>query len=175
MTRVFDEEQGPAPDPKPTPEGPRLGLTTPKLLAVAALSGAVVGWFVVETFELLGRTVPVTPWSMSLVLLVIGALASVAAVVVSRRAGTPGALDPSSAVSALVLGKTIVLSGALLAGGHLAYALTQVGQWDAPLPRQRVLWGLVAVVCAGLFAVGGWRLEKACWVDPGADEPEDAA
>ena len=82
----------------------------------------------------------------------------------------PGRLDPQAAVTALVLGKTMVLTGALLAGGHLTYVLTQVGAWAIPLPRQRVVWGLVAVAAASVFAWAGWVLEKSCWRPPSEDE-----
>lgn len=175
MTRVFDHEpEDPQHDRVPDDQpGHALGMTSRRTILVATLAGGVLGWMLVRTLELAHQVVPVTPWTMSLMM----ALVAVAAVVVAnwmrqQLAGPRAAVSNERAVSALVLGKAMLLTGAALAGGHFAYVLTQAGHWDVPLPRRRVIFGTVAIVASILFAGAGRLLEHSCRVP--ADPDEDA-
>ncbi|MGJ6979849.1 DUF3180 domain-containing protein [Aestuariimicrobium soli] len=168
MTRVFDDE----PDERPSPDedapgdgdqhSPGLGPTTWFQFAVAVLVGGVVGWFVVETMTSLHQVVPVTPWVMSVLMAALGVLVGFYA---RRRARAHMDAHPDRAASMgvflLALGKTMIFTGALLAGGHLVYALLNLGHWAIPMPRQRVIFGSVAVVASLVLAAGGWLAERA--------------
>ncbi|CAI9404986.1 DUF3180 domain-containing protein [Aestuariimicrobium sp. T2.26MG-19.2B] len=172
MTRVFDDEpdERPASSPDspepPSQHSPGLGPTTWFQFAVACLVGVVVGWFVVETMRSLDQIVPVTPLAMSVLMALVG-------VVVGWRARVQvkGYLrrHPDQAATAgvfmLALGKTMIFTGALLAGGHLTYVLLNVGQWAIPMPRQRVIFGSIAVVSSLLLAAGGWLAERSVRVE----------
>lgn len=165
----------------PAPGGPgALGLTTRRQMVVAGLGGAVLGWFVVGTLLALGRFVPVTPWSLPVMLAALAGIVWVAAGVL-RRTVVQERADVSTEVGlwALVGGKTMLLSGLALAGGHLVYVLSFLGQFEAPAPRERVLRGAVTLLCSLAFAWAGRRAERACLVPPqdppaGEDEPVDA-
>lgn len=159
---------GPGGTGAPDPRGSGvLGLTTRHHMAVAGLGGAVVGWFVVGTLLALGRFVPVTPWSLPVMLAAVAGIVWVAAGVLRRKVVQERA-DVSSELGlwALVGGKTMLLSGLALAGGHLVYVLSFAGQFDAPAPRERVLRGLLTLLVALVFARAGRRLERACLVPP---------
>lgn len=168
---------GPTPPPELPEPGPgQLGVTTPKQAVVAALSGAVAGYFVVGTIRWRGGVVPLTPWSIPAVL---GALA-IAALVYSRVlrrqvADARGSIAPETGVRALVLGKTLLLAGAILGGGHAVYVGSYLGQWGAPMPHARVVHGGVTILASLAFAFAGWVLERACVVPPGDDLPGPGA
>lgn len=154
------------------PEG-GLGLTTGRQALTSVLAGAVLGWFIVGTMQAMGSTVPVTPWSLSLVLGALGLAAWAYSRVLRRQvAETRAALPHESGVRALVMGKTMLMTGAILGGGHLVYVLVFLRNWSIPTPRERVLHGLAAIVASVVFALAGRELERACVVPPGED-PED--
>ena len=69
---------------------------------------------------------------------------------------------------------SVVMAGALVAGGYLAYALMFLTRLDAAAPRDRVIRSAVAVA-AGLVLCGvGLLLERACRVPGGrSDDDED--
>lgn len=164
------------PDPQlpgDTPPG-GLGLTTRRQAAISVMAGMLVGWFIVGTLQATGRVVPITPWSLPLMLTALGAAALVYARVLRRQvAERRGDLPHESGVRALVLGKTMLMTGAVLAGGHLVYALVYLGSWSIPAPRERVIHGLVTIAASAIFALAGRELERACLVPPGEDGPED--
>lgn len=174
MTRVFDDPsdeqtpaEGDAPDEtpgqhSPGQHSPGLGPTTWFQFVVAVLVGGVVGWFIVETMRQLQQVVPVTPLVMSVLMGLFGLLVGLwarlrgQAFLVNnpdRAAGT--------GILLMALGKTMIFTGALLAGGHVVYALLHVGQWAIPLPRERVINGTIAVVASLVLAAGGLLAERA--------------
>ena len=175
MARVFDEEPTPL---TPPPERPTLGLTTLRQVVIATLSGGVFGWFLIESLDLADQVVPVTPWTLPLML---AALAGAAALYGRRlrariRAGGEW-VDSTEGVRALVLGKTMAMTGAVLAGGHVVYVLLNLSRFDAPSPQQRVVHGLVTIVASALCGWAGWYLERSCVrpaddLDPDADSPD---
>lgn len=153
----------------PSPEG--LGLTPHRQIAASELAGMVVGYFLVGTMQWRGMTVPVTPWSLPLMLAALAAAGVVyARVLAAQVARNRASVSAHTAVLALVLGKTMLMTGAIVAGGHLVYVLANVGRWSVPMPRERVVHGTVTIVAAALFALSGRLLEKACIVPGHGDE-----
>lgn len=155
------------------PEG-GLGLTTGRQALTAVLAGAVLGWFIVGTLQAMGSTVPVTPWSLALVMGALGAAAWVYSRVLRRQvAESRGALPHESGVRALVMGKTMLMTGAILGGGHLVYALVFLRSWSIPTPRERVIHGAAAILASIVFGLAGRELERACLVPPGQGTQDD--
>jgi len=150
-----------------------LGLTSGRQALTSVLVGAVVGWFIVGTLQAVGKPVPVTPWSLALVMGALGAAAWVYSRVLRRQvAESRAALPHESGVRALVLGKTLLMTGAILGGGHLVYVLAFLGSWSVPTPRERVIHGAAAIVASVICGLSGRALERACLVPPG-EGPED--
>lgn len=137
--------------------------------------GALVGWLVVTLFDLLEQPLPVTPWTMSAMLAALGVGAAVYAHQLRGQVADP-ARRPSTeqAVGSWVVARTMVVVGLLLAGGHLAYALSQSLHLDIALARRRAVFALVAVAASAVFVLGGWLLERACRVPPdGSPDGQD--
>lgn len=154
---------------EPEPQGPRLTPTTAPVMAASAVAGMLIGFGIVWAFA--DRVLPVTPWTMSTLLAVLGVVALLAARTLrARLARARGAVSNDFGVLAFVAGRTLLLVGLLLAGGHLAYAVSQLGQLSRPLPRQRLIWAAVAVVCSGVMALGGAMLERAAWLGTADDD-----
>ena len=76
------------------------------------------------------------------------------------------------AVRAMVMAKSLIMTGALLAGGHAVY----VGRWlslmAAELPAARVWNGTATIVTAAICVLAGWLLERACMIDGDGDDTE---
>ncbi|GAA1392133.1 DUF3180 domain-containing protein [Luteococcus peritonei] len=156
-----------------TPGGGRLGLTTRRQVVVAALLGAVVGYFVIGTLRARDISVPPSPWSLMVTLVLLAAAALMIAPVLRRRILTERSLvSPETGLLALVSGKSLLMMGAALAGGHVVYVLATLDSLHVPISRERAIRG--AVVLALSLGVGwaGSRLEKACVV-PGDDHEND--
>lgn len=149
---------------------PKLGLTTFRQVVVAALAGAVVAAFVLSIYDLLESFPPVVPWSVPAVLVVM----SIAAWIYSRgltgrvQARTVSAVE---AVRALVVAKSAIMTGAVLAGMHAVYIGRWLGQLNADQPLQRVILGSATLLAAILFTGAGHLLEKACVSPDDEDEP----
>lgn len=142
---------------------------------VSVLSGAVLAYLVIQAVRIAGGTTPLVPWSLPILL----GFLSVVAWFYTRSFRSRLAqhrVSPEEGVRALVLGKSMLMTGAVLAGGHLVYVLVWIGQTDIPGPRARVIHGAVTLVAAITFGVvGGW-LERNCVVDAGDGEgPEQPA
>jgi hypothetical protein len=115
-------------------------------------------------------------WLPPLALLMVAAILGYAAWATHRMLQRPadgarpvGRLLPHQAVNRLVLAKSCALTGAVVAGGYLGYALSWVGA-EAELARERILLSLLAAGGAALTTVGALLLERACRV-----RDEDAA
>lgn len=156
--------------PEPTP---RLGLTTRRQVAVAALAGALVCGVILSIFDLAEAYPPVVPWSVPAVLVVMAIGTWIYARGLKRRIAEHEA-SGIEAVRALVLGKSMVMTGAVLAGGHAVYAGRWLGQLSAPQPAARVLTAAVTMLAGiGVTAAGSF-LERACRV-PDDDDGEGKA
>ena len=63
-----------------------------------------------------------------------------------------------------MLAKACAVTGALVAGAYLGYAVSWLGLTDAALARERVVHSLLAALAAALLVVGSLLLERACRV-----------
>ena len=159
--RPGPSSRGPADRPGPG----RLRRTPPRALVMAALFGAVVGWGVVTTADLLGLTPPLVPWLTPAALWVAAIVIGCLAWALHRRLRVRRLrIDPSQAVTYLALAKASALAGAFVAGGYLAFGIMFVGRWQAESPRERVIRSGVAVLAAVALMIGGLLMERACEV-----------
>jgi Protein of unknown function (DUF3180) len=138
--------------------------------------GLLVGGLVGPLFEAAGRQPPRVPWSGVLILVFLAAVLLALARTTWRTlrgpAGAVRRIEPQRAVMLLALGRASALGGAALFAGYSAFALGFLGD-DAPLPRERLVRGLLTAAAALLVAAGGLLLERSCRV-PGADDEDDA-
>lgn len=142
---------------------PKLGLTTVRQTLVAALAGAVVGFFIVGGFDLAGQFPPVVPWSVPAILVIMAGGAWLYARSLPKRI-EEGKVSGIEGVRALVIGKSMVMTGAVLAGGHAVYVGRYIRHLDAAQPAQRVYLGAATILASLLLALAGFALEKACIV-----------
>lgn len=156
---------------EPTPPSGGLGLTTHVQAAAAALGGVVVAYFLIGTLQWMDSPVPVTPWSLPVIFTALATAATFYGRSLKRQVDESRAdVTPESGVLALVLGKTLLLTGAIMAGGHALYVAVNLVHFDAPLPRERVVHGTVMIVASLVCAWAGQRLERSCVVPPGSDD-----
>ncbi|WP_158600413.1 DUF3180 domain-containing protein [Tessaracoccus antarcticus] len=149
----------------------KLSLTTPRQVALSALSGAVFAGLILAAFDLFATFPPVVPWSVPAVLLVM----AVGAWIYAR--GMPDRLENHTlsgleAVRALIVAKSMVMTGAVLAGGHAVYVGRFVGTLMAEQPAARALHGAGTIIASLLLALAGWTLEKACIISVDDDSDE---
>lgn len=148
-----------------------MALTTPKQMAISALAGALFSGFLLSVFDLTNSFAPVVPWSVPGVLLVMAVGAWVYAHALPARI-EDGTLSSLEAVRALMVAKSMVMTGAVLAGGHAVYVGRFLGALAAEQPAARALHGAGTILASLLLALAGWTLEKACMVsvDDDADD-----
>lgn len=153
---------------------PRLGLTTFRQVLTAALAGALLAAVLLSILDMLGAFVPVVPWSVPAILVVMAVACWIYSRGLSRRVADR-TVSGVEAVRALVVAKSAIMTGAVLAGMHAVYIGTSLGQVQAATPAQRVLLGSVTLVASLAFTGAGHLLERACVApdDPDADA-EDA-
>lgn len=166
-----------------TPPGSPMALTTRRQVVVAGLLGAVLGYFVIGTMRSRGISIPASPWSLMVTLGLLAAAAVAAAQRLREKILTERALlAPETGLFAVVAGKSLLMTGAILAGGHVVYVLAMLGSLQVPINRERAVRGLVVLLLSVLVAWAGSRLERACVVpghgdedDEGPDATRDAA
>ena len=147
--------------------------TRVRALLLFALIGAALTLLVMLAVNAYELTVPTVPWSTP-VLLFVAALAGtvLARVTYVKNHVVRQRQDPTRAVAVLAIAKAMLVGGSLLAGGYLVFAMFSVGNLDAPLPRQRLVIGLVSAVASIALVVAGWATERACRA-PDDDENPD--
>jgi chromate transport protein ChrA len=145
-----------------------------RALVLAALVGAGVTFLMMLGISAYALTMPNVPWTTPM-LMFAGAVAAgvLARVTYLRNHVVHQRQDPRRALSTLAIAKALLLGGSLLAGGYLVFALFSVGHLDAPLPKQRLIIGLVTTVSALGLVISGWALERACRTPDGEDENPD--
>lgn len=152
---------------------PKLGLTTARQAVVSVLAGAVVCGLILLGFDAADAFPPVVPWSVPLLLVVLAASAAIYSRVLPKRIEKREA-SSQEAFTALGIGKSFIMTGAVLAGGHVVYVVRYLQVFHAPLPSQRVWQGLATIVASLLLAGAGALLERACLVR-GDDDDHDGA
>lgn len=153
-----------------------MSLTTSRQIGVAAMAGAVFCVLLLLLLDLVNAFPPVVPWTVPGVLTVLGVAALIFARSIPRRL-EDRSLSSGEAVGVLLAAKSMVMTGAVLAGGHAVYVGRFVGAISAEQPAARVLHGGTTILAALFLAFAGWTLEKACIVsvDDDADEGGSAA
>jgi len=149
--------------------------TTPAAaLAVTAVAGLAAGGAIRPLVERGGGVAPAVTWAAPLTLLAFAllllGLARVTYAAIHQRRER---MEPHRAVNLLVLAKASAFSGAAVAGAYLGFALSFAGEWDAALPRERVIRSLAACLAALALTVGGLLLERACRVPGDPDDTDD--
>lgn len=155
------------------PEGPRpkMTLTTPRQVAISAVAGAIFCVALLVVLDLLSAFPPVVPWTVPGVLVVMALAAWIFAKSMPRRR-EERSISSGEAVAVLLVAKSMVMTGAVLAGGHAVYVGRFVGALFAEQPAARVLQGSVTIVASLLLAYAGYTLEKACMVSVDDDSDE---
>lgn len=141
-------------------------------IGAAALGGGVLAYLVFAGIVSFGGSLPLlgpVAWlSIALCAAGIGGLAFV-----TRRTLAAGrVVEPKTAVTRLLLGKTSLLAGSFLGAAYLGLVLVASGSWPAPLAQERVVHGGLAALACLAWAVCGWLLERACRIPP--DDTPDA-
>lgn len=154
-------------------ERPKLGLTTARQAVVAVLAGAALCGLILLAFEAAGGFPPVVPWSVPILLVLLaGAVLIYRRTLPKRR--EEHKVGPQEGLAAVAIAKAAIVTGAVLAGGHVVYVMRYITRFDAPLPSARVIQGAATIVAALLLAGAGALLERACVVHDG-DDDDDAA
>jgi hypothetical protein len=141
------------------------GHVHPTMAAVPALVGCVGligGWLLRPLAVQLDRTAPLVTWLQVGVLWFVAGLVVLTAWVTWRTLQVHRTwLEPHRAVNRLVMAKSCVVVGALVAGGYAGYALSWLGL-DAELAGQRIVRSLLAGLAGLVVTIGALVLERAC-------------
>ena len=144
----------------------------PKVLVLAALVAAVLGFAAAQAFEARGGQPLPVPWTALVLLLAMAVSVLVVAWPVRRwnRGDRARRLDPLRAARAAVLAKAASHAGAALIGWFGGQGLAVVGDLTIEPRRDRFTVALVAVLLAAAVAVAGLVAERWCRRRPDPDE-----
>ncbi len=157
-----------APPGEPSPEG-TLRPTGPATVGVTVMIGLVMGWLLHPVTDRLG-TPPVVSWLQPLTLAFVAAVLLAAAYATHRALHVRrDRLEPHQAVNRLVLARSCVVVGGLVAGGYFGYAVSWLGL-RAELADERILRSSLAGLAGVAIVIGALLLERACRVRSGAGE-----
>lgn len=150
----------------------KLGPTTPRQAAIAAGVGAVLGFFLISLFDLVQGYAPVVPWSLPGIVLLLAVGVWIYARYFPKRL-EEGRVSSEEGFGAIVVAKSVIMTGAVLAGGHAVYVAWYLPQLGAPQPLTRVIVGSTTIIVSLLLAWAGYILERACTVDTGSSEDDE--
>ncbi|MDM4761646.1 DUF3180 domain-containing protein [Galbitalea sp. SE-J8] len=157
--------------------------TRPTVLLLVALLGGAGGWFVEVWQVAVGHPAVVPPWTLAVVLALIGVIIVLYAIPVwrstsgrSKREKPDGAVpakrvDPFYATRVVLLAKASSLTGAILGGaavGILFFLLTR----SVVAAVESVTLAIVTAVGALVLLVGGLVAERMCTLPPDDGEGE---
>ncbi|WP_296138177.1 DUF3180 domain-containing protein [uncultured Tessaracoccus sp.] len=150
----------------------KLSLTTPKQAIVSVMSGAVVAWAGMKLLDVLGQYPPVVPWTVPAVLAVLGVAGIVYALLVPKRL-EDRTIGAQEAFLAVVTGKAMIVTGAVLAGAHSVYVMKYLRLVEAETPLRRVVTGAGTIAASVLFAVAGSLIEHKLRLPDPPDDPDE--
>jgi hypothetical protein len=150
--------------------------TTPALLFVLALAGAVAGWMIELALVASGRPALIPPFTLGLAGATTGIIIVVVALPVFRVVRrVPGArVDPFYATRVVLLAKASSLAGALAAGFATAVLVFLLTRSVLPAVGS-VTMAVVTVVGAALLLAGGLIAERMCTLPPDDDGPKESS
>lgn len=154
------------PGPEEDGEEPRgtVRPTGPAPLVSVGVVGLVLGWSLRTVALRLGYVEPVVTWLSINLLFFVAAIIGASAYLTRRTVRRDRfALAHHQAVNRLVLAKACAIVGALLVGGYLGYAVSQLGQGD-PGSITRLWRSALAALAAGGLTAAALLLELACRV-----------
>ena len=160
---------------QPSPPGgpPDRGSVRPTPPAVPALAicfGLVGGWAIRPVMLWLGLNPPVVSWLQVATLVFVAGILAVTAWVTWREVRVhQRRIEPHRALNRLVMAQACIVAGALVAGGYGGYAVSWLGDNDAPLEQLRLAQSFVAGIAGVLIVAASLALERACRVRGGDD------
>lgn len=149
----------------------KLSLTTPRQTVVSVLAGAVITFLALQVYDLLSAYPPVVPLSVPILVGLLAIAGFIYGFLIPRRL-EDHKLGSQEAFVAVVTGKAMIVTGAVLAGAHVVYVLRYLDQLEAETPFQRVVHGAGTIVASVLFAAAGSLIEHNLVIKDPPDEPE---
>jgi hypothetical protein len=132
--------------------------------------GLVAGWLLHPVSDRLGNP-PVVSWVQPLSLAFVAALLLAAAYATHRTLHVRhDGMEPHQAVNRLVLARSCVVVGGLVAGAYFGYAVSWLGR-RAELADERILRSCLAGLAGVAIVIGALLLERACRVRSEGEEP----
>lgn len=157
-----------APPEEPQPQG-SLRPTAPATVGVSVIVGLVAGWLLHPISDRFG-TPPVVSWLQPLTLAFVAAVLLAAAYATHRSLHVRrDGLEPHQAVNRLLLARSCVVVGGLVAGGYFGYAVSWLGL-RAELADERILRSSLAGLAGVGIVIGALLLERACRVRSDGEE-----
>jgi O-antigen ligase len=148
--------------------------TRPLTLVLLAVLGGGIAWLAETALASSGRPILIPPFTLSVALILIGAIIVVMAVPVRRvsRGVANARIDPFYATRVVMLAKASSLSGALLGGGGIGIVGYLLSRSVLPAAGS-VTMGLATALGAILLLVAGLVAEHWCFIPPDDDEKQD--
>jgi hypothetical protein len=150
----------------------KLSLTTPRQTVISVVAGALVSWLLLSAYDALAEFPPVVPWSVPIVLGLLGVLGILYAAFLPKRR-EEHRLGAQEAFIALVTGKSFIITGAVVAGAHAVYVMKYLPMIAAASPMQRVVQGSGTILAGLLLALAGSLIEKHLVIKDPPDEGQD--
>ena len=148
--------------------------TRPLILVLLAILGGAAGWFLEVALVASGSAILVPPYTLAIVLGLIGVIIVLYAIPVWRVvSGTARKhVDPFYATRVVLLAKASSLTGALLggvAGGIVAFLLSR----SVVAAVGSVSMAVFTTAGAAVLLVGGLIAEKMCTLPPDDDQKQE--
>lgn len=156
---------------QPDPNQVTIGPTRFRVLAVAFVVGAMVGYTIVPLTEHFNATAPTIQWASVAVLAVIAVVLLTLAYSTYRTVHRErGLIEAHRAVNFLLLAKACSLTGSFVAGGYAGFGVQFLDQLDIVLPRERAIRSFSAAVASVAIVICALLLERACRVPSDPDD-----
>ncbi|SDL78823.1 DUF3180 domain-containing protein [Tessaracoccus oleiagri] len=150
----------------------KLSLTSPRQTVIAVLAGALVSWLLLSLYDALAEYPPVVPWTVPIVLGALGVGGIIYAALLPKRR-EERRLGSQEAFIALVTAKSLIVTGAVLAGAHAVYVMKYLPAMSASTPLQRVVQGSGTIIAALVMALAGSLIERQLVIKDPPDDTQD--